>query len=538
MIEMVIATPVISLASLLLVACLSLAVQAASPPESPAPAALLDTALQQEETQVFPQPLVHLSDSFQQRAAAQIPLYGDSEVDLEGEGRSFAPQGGVARQHGSAAPEAEQSRIQGQTFRQGPFSQARRYGQTSHRLEALYSQRENQNQAAASFQTQRSQSRFSGSSSEGRFQEDEDSRASGEGVKPSAQRSSASRGSQKYRAADGDLESMRVEKEMGSYQYSYDIRSEDTGDMKYHKESRDGDRVTGEYRVREPDGSMRIVRYTADKDNGFQATVEYMPKETDEEPEFGMKMSSKNPRTQGPRVRSQSRRPLTGPSESQPENSNSNFRGSESSSRVQSEASEGKRGSVNSGGDIGVPTADRDLSVFVSSQASQLDSSQQEFQSQDIGYSDNAQASQQQYFTGQENDQNQRQVQLQSQLQSRFRNHFKGSKDSSLQNENENAHAGEQFQHEQEFQSHSLNQNQLQTQVAGGFQNQEVRGFQNQEVGGFHNQEIGGFQNQEVRGFQNQEAGGFQNQEVRGFQSQEVGGFQKSRSWRIPKSRS
>lgn len=30
---------------------------------------------------------------------------------------------------------------------------------------------------------------------------------------------------------------------MGSYHYSYDIHSEDTGDMKYHKESRDGDRV-------------------------------------------------------------------------------------------------------------------------------------------------------------------------------------------------------------------------------------------------------------------------------------------------------
>lgn len=207
-------------ASLLLVAGLSLAVQAASPPESPAPAALLDTALQQEETQVFPQPPAHLSDSFQQRAASQIPVYGDSEVDLEGEGRSFAPQGGVAKQYGSADSEAEQSRFQGQTFRQGSFSQARRYGQTSLRLEALHSQRENQNQAAASFQTQRSQSRFSGSSSVSRFQEGEDSRASGEGVKPSAQRSSASRGSQKYRAADGDLESMRIEKVIDIHHYS------------------------------------------------------------------------------------------------------------------------------------------------------------------------------------------------------------------------------------------------------------------------------------------------------------------------------
>lgn len=198
-------------ASLLLVACLGLAARAASPPESPAPAALLDTALQQEETQVFPQPPGHLSDSLQQRAAPQIPIYGDSEVDLEGEGPGFAAQGGVARQYSSADAAAEQSRFQEQPFRQGSFSQARRYGQTSVRLEALQSQRERQNQAAASLQTQRSQSRYSGSFPASSFQ-DEDSRDSGEGVRPSPQGSSVSRGSQKYKAADGDLESMRIAK--------------------------------------------------------------------------------------------------------------------------------------------------------------------------------------------------------------------------------------------------------------------------------------------------------------------------------------
>lgn len=191
--------------------CVSLsvrAVRAASPPESPAPAALLDTALQQEETQSFPQPPAHLKDSLQQRAAPQIPFYGDSEVDFESEGRGLAPQGGAARQYSSPDSPAEQSPFQGQAFRQGSFSQARRYGQTSLRQEALQTQRDNQNQEAASFQTQRSRSRFSGTSSVSGFQEGDDPRDT-PASNPGFQQSSTSRGSQKYKAADGDLESMR-----------------------------------------------------------------------------------------------------------------------------------------------------------------------------------------------------------------------------------------------------------------------------------------------------------------------------------------
>lgn len=41
-----------------------------------------------------------------------------------------------------------------------------------------------------------------------------------------------------------------------------------TGDHKSHRESRDGDRVRGEYSLVEPDGSLRKVEYDADDHNG------------------------------------------------------------------------------------------------------------------------------------------------------------------------------------------------------------------------------------------------------------------------------
>lgn len=46
--------------------------------------------------------------------------------------------------------------------------------------------------------------------------------------------------------------------------------------MQSHQESRDGDAVTGQYSVMEPDGSIRVVKYTADDKNGFQVNVEYI----------------------------------------------------------------------------------------------------------------------------------------------------------------------------------------------------------------------------------------------------------------------
>ncbi|KPJ09779.1 Adult-specific cuticular protein ACP-20 [Papilio machaon] len=46
-----------------------------------------------------------------------------------------------------------------------------------------------------------------------------------------------------------------------------------TGDHKSQWESRDGDVVKGAYTLAEPDGTTRIVKYTADKHNGFNAVV-------------------------------------------------------------------------------------------------------------------------------------------------------------------------------------------------------------------------------------------------------------------------
>ncbi|XP_046399149.1 larval cuticle protein A3A-like [Ischnura elegans] len=57
------------------------------------------------------------------------------------------------------------------------------------------------------------------------------------------------------------------------YSYSYDIQDALTGDSKSQHESRDGDVVQGSYSLVEADGTRRIVDYTADPVNGFNAVV-------------------------------------------------------------------------------------------------------------------------------------------------------------------------------------------------------------------------------------------------------------------------
>lgn len=47
-----------------------------------------------------------------------------------------------------------------------------------------------------------------------------------------------------------------------------------TGDYKTQEETLQDGIVSGKYSLVEPDGSLRIVSYTADKHNGFQAVVE------------------------------------------------------------------------------------------------------------------------------------------------------------------------------------------------------------------------------------------------------------------------
>ncbi|TMW45853.1 hypothetical protein DOY81_009068, partial [Sarcophaga bullata] len=57
------------------------------------------------------------------------------------------------------------------------------------------------------------------------------------------------------------------------YDFSYGIKDPKTGDVKSHKEVRDGDSVKGSYTIKEADGTTRHVEYTADKHTGFNAVV-------------------------------------------------------------------------------------------------------------------------------------------------------------------------------------------------------------------------------------------------------------------------
>ncbi|CAG4965889.1 unnamed protein product [Parnassius apollo] len=61
------------------------------------------------------------------------------------------------------------------------------------------------------------------------------------------------------------------------YSYGYDVQDSLTGDYKGHQENRNGDLVTGSYSVVDPDGTRRIVDYSADSLNGFNAVVRREP---------------------------------------------------------------------------------------------------------------------------------------------------------------------------------------------------------------------------------------------------------------------
>lgn len=61
------------------------------------------------------------------------------------------------------------------------------------------------------------------------------------------------------------------------YSFTYDIQDAVSGDNKQQQETRDGDVVHGSYSLVEPDGTRRIVQYTADPANGFNAIVSKEP---------------------------------------------------------------------------------------------------------------------------------------------------------------------------------------------------------------------------------------------------------------------
>ncbi|XP_017842060.2 histidine-rich glycoprotein [Drosophila busckii] len=60
------------------------------------------------------------------------------------------------------------------------------------------------------------------------------------------------------------------------YEFSYGVKDTKTGDIKQQWETRDGDKVKGGYTMKEADGRTRVVEYTADAHNGFQATVKHI----------------------------------------------------------------------------------------------------------------------------------------------------------------------------------------------------------------------------------------------------------------------
>ena len=57
------------------------------------------------------------------------------------------------------------------------------------------------------------------------------------------------------------------------YEVDYGVHDPHTGDYKKVWETRDGDVVKGGYTFTEADGSVRVVEYTSDHKNGFNAVV-------------------------------------------------------------------------------------------------------------------------------------------------------------------------------------------------------------------------------------------------------------------------
>lgn len=55
------------------------------------------------------------------------------------------------------------------------------------------------------------------------------------------------------------------------------MQDHSTGDVKSQQETRNGDVVQGAYSLIEPDGTRRLVEYTADPVHGFNAVVHREP---------------------------------------------------------------------------------------------------------------------------------------------------------------------------------------------------------------------------------------------------------------------
>lgn len=61
------------------------------------------------------------------------------------------------------------------------------------------------------------------------------------------------------------------------YSFGYEIHDEATGDSKSQHETKSGDLIKGTYSLVDPDGVKRVVEYTSDPQNGFNAVVRRIP---------------------------------------------------------------------------------------------------------------------------------------------------------------------------------------------------------------------------------------------------------------------
>lgn len=59
-----------------------------------------------------------------------------------------------------------------------------------------------------------------------------------------------------------------------NYKFEYGVHDPHTHDIKSHREHRAGDHVTGEYSLKEADGTTRVVKYKSGPHSGFEAIVE------------------------------------------------------------------------------------------------------------------------------------------------------------------------------------------------------------------------------------------------------------------------
>ncbi|XP_064115111.1 putative uncharacterized protein DDB_G0282133 [Macrobrachium nipponense] len=603
------------------------AVVAAMPPESPAPAAFRNTDLQQEETKglaqygsrgAYPNPessnFPVTSDPSYSERQQDFPLQGGSVQDLgqrfeTQQDASYGPvQGNSAqsefrqnanieqRDYRDQSLDNQQTQFQNQNYGPNTYEDpsqrnidrlnqnlnqdlpgTQQYNQRQGNREQFVgqiSELSQQNVATESFSSgsfqnqrienqQRNQNQFSDISSSG---------ARGPGAAPTNventvnqefQRSdSRYRGSQRY----DDSLNAQDDPNVGNYQYSYDIRSEDTGDMKYHKESRDGNKVIGEYRVKEADGSMRIVKYTADAENGFQATVEYVME--DEEPvEFGAKMVPKTTRPKNQRnfgnrrVFEPARNTLATRDHERPENLPRSEKADGMSLFLNSPASEGqvrpRPGFVGDNRNFqtqrfdesfqGSPEYQQDSREFSSnnqgSEFHEQNNNERQFsqgnvrsQSQTLDESSlQGQSRRPLPFQGRDRQQFQDRNQFQTQNNDRFNNQNRNQERYNYENQESEQY---QNQNREQFQNENRNQfqgeGQLQSQERYQFDNQEQNQFPGDNREQFSTQNRNRFQNQNINNFQNNEReqrreNQFQGQNINTNQRQGLNTFQNQR---------